>query len=223
MNDSTNVKEIIRLSYDLDKPSITLESNWWLLGGIVLLIVLYFIFKRQLRRRVENIFTSETSFEIKTGLITFNKKIKRNYQNLHIANRIYIELVTRKAAIPIDKDKDVLIEIYTSWYTLFKIIREEIKNLPGEFLINNDSSKALIDLTIEILNKGLRPHLTQFQAEFKKWYDHEVKQDTGNKLSPQEIQKKYPKFKELTDSMLDVNATLKQYSDQLKKFIDNKK
>ena len=221
MKDSTSTHEIIRLSYDVQKPSITFESNWWFLGGIVLVIVLYLIYKKAIRSRIANLVTSETSFEINTGLITFNKKIQRNYQNLYIANRIYIELITRKAAIPIDKEKDVLIEIYASWYALFKIIREEIKSLPGEILINNDKSNMLIDLTIDVLNKGLRPHLTEYQAEFIKWYEHAVKVDNENK-SPREIQKKYPKFDELTKSMLEVNATLKQYCEQLKKIIDNK-
>ena len=165
---------------------------------------------------------TESSFEINTGLIKFNQKIRRNYQNLYIANRIYIELITRKAAIPIDKEKDVIVEIYSSWYSLFKIIREEIKNLPGEYLINNENSKTLIDLTIEILNNGLRPHLTQYQAEFKKWYDHEINEALNNKKSPQKIQKDYEKYSTLIDSMLEVNMTLKQYSDQLKNFIDNK-
>lgn len=221
MKDSTSIHEIIRLSFDSSKPSVSIESNWFLLGILVLLIVLYYIFRRKLKRKIEDLITTETGFEINTGLIKFNEKIKRNYQNLYIANRIYIELVTRKAALPIDKEKDVLVEIYTSWYALFKIIREEIKNLPGEFLIHNESSKKLIDLTIEILNKGLRPHLTEYQAEFNKWYDHTVKEEaTGNRKSPQEIQKLYPKYVALTDSMLEVNKTLKQYSDQLKKFID---
>lgn len=223
MKDTTSIHEIIRLSYDSSKPSVSLETNWWLLGIVIILITVYIIFRKKLRRKIEDITTSETSFEINTGLVKFNQKIKRNYQNLHIANRIYIELVTRKAALPIDKDRDVLIEIYTSWYTLFKIIRDEIKSLPGEFLVNNVSSKVLIELTIEILNKGLRPHLTEYQAEFKKWYEHESKDPSSNRKSPQEIQKSYPKFDPLTQSMLEVNKTLQQYSEQLKKFIDNKK
>ena len=218
MTDTTSIHEIIRLSYDCSKPSLSIESNWLLLGIVFTVGLLYFIFRRKLKRVIEDFITSETSFEINTGLVKFNQKIKRNYENL------YIELVTRKAAIPIDKEKDVLIEIYSSWYTLFKIIREEIKNLPGEFLIHNESSKKLIDLTIEILNNGLRPHLTEYQAEFKKWYDHEIEEETkGNRKSPQEIQKLYPKYTVLTDSMLEVNKTLKQYSEQLKNFIDNKK
>ena len=58
-------------------------------------------------------------------------KVKRNTENLFIANRIYLELVTRKAALPFDEDNDVIVEVYDSWYTLFSTIREEIKNVPG--------------------------------------------------------------------------------------------
>jgi N6-adenosine-specific RNA methylase IME4 len=88
------------------------------------------IYQKKIKSKLQNIFVQETSFEINTGLFKYNQKIKRSYQNLYVAHRIYIELVTRKAAIPIDVDKDVLVEVYNSWYSMFKTIREEIKNLP---------------------------------------------------------------------------------------------
>ena len=172
--------------------------------------------------QIQNIFVQETTFEINTGLFKYNQKIKRSYQNLYVAHRIYIELVTRKAAIPIDVEKDVLVEVYNSWYSMFKTIREEIKNLPGDYLVDNESTKKLIDLTIEILNDGLRAHLTTYQAEFRKWYDKELKKEIDSDVSPQDIQKRYSKFKELTDSMIEVNKTLEAYCDQLKKLIDDK-
>jgi len=105
---------------------------------------------------------------------------------------------------------------------MFKTIREEIKNLPGDYLVDNESTKKLVDLTIEILNDGLRAHLTTYQAEFRKWYDKELKKEIDSDISPQEIQKRYSKFKELTASMIEVNKTLEAYCDQLKKLIDDK-
>ncbi|MCL4815019.1 MAG: hypothetical protein KJZ56_00145 [Flavobacteriales bacterium] len=218
MNDST--KTIINTSIDYTKPALIIETNWYFIAAIILIAVLYHFFRKKIKSKVEDLFTDETSIEIDTGLLKYNQKIKRNYQNLYIANRIYIELITRKAALPIDENKDVIKEVYDSWYILFKTIREEIKNLPGEILVDNHNTKKLIDLTVQILNEGLRPHLTEYQAEFRKWYDHELKKDTDNKRSPQQIQKDFPKHDQLIKSMLDVNETLRAYSEQLKKFVN---
>ena len=220
MNDSTAV--IIKTIFDYKKPALIIETDWYFLAGIVCLIVLYIIYQKKIKAKHQNIFVQETSFEINTGLFKYNQKIKRSYQNLYVAHRIYIELVTRKAAIPIDVDKDVLVEVYNSWYSMFKTIREEIKNLPGDYLVDNESTKKLVDLTIEILNDGLRAHLTTYQAEFRKWYDKELKKEIDSDVSPQEIQKRYSKFKVLTESMIEVNKTLEAYCDQLKKLIDDK-
>jgi len=220
MNDSTAV--IIKTVFDYKKPALIIETDWYFVIGIVCLIVLYIIYQKKIKSKLQNIFVQETSFEINTGLFKYNQKIKRSYQNLYVAHRIYIELITRKAAIPIDVDKDVLVEVYNSWYSMFKTIREEIKNLPGDYLVDNESTKKLVDLTIEILNDGLRAHLTTYQAEFRKWYDKELKKEIDSDVSPQEIQKRYSKFKELTDSMIEVNKTLEAYCDQLKKLIDDK-
>lgn len=219
MNDSTAV--ILKTVFDYKKPAFIIETDWYFVAGLICLIVLYFIYRRKIKSKLQNLFVQETSFEINTGLFKYNQKIKRSFQNLYIAHRIYIELVTRKAAIPVDIDKDVIAEVYNSWYVMFKTIREEIKNLPGDYLVNNDSTKKLVDLTIAILNDGLRAHLTTYQAEFRKWYDKELKKEIDSDLSPQEIQKRYSKFKELTDSMIEVNKTLEAYCDQLKNFIDN--
>jgi hypothetical protein len=220
MNDSTAV--IIKTVFDYKKPALIIETDWYFVIGIICLILLYVIYQKKIKTKLQNIFVQETSFEINTGLFKYNQKIKRSYQNLYVAHRIYIELVTRKAAIPIDVEKDVLVEVYYSWYAMFKTIREEIKNLPGDYLVDNESTKKLIDLTIEILNDGLRAHLTTYQAEFRKWYDKELKKEIDSDVSPQEIQKRYSKFKELTDSMIEVNRTLEAYCNQLKKLIDDK-
>jgi len=220
MNDSTAV--ILKTEFDYTKPALIIETDWYFVAGIICLIVLYIIYRKKIKSKIQNLFVQETSFEINTGLFKYNQKIKRSYQNLYVAHRIYIELVTRKAAIPIDVDKDVLVEVYNSWYSMFKTIREEIKNLPGDYLVDNESTKKLVDLTIEILNDGLRAHLTTYQAEFRKWYDKELKKEIDSDVSPQEIQKRYSKFKELTESMIEVNKTLEAYCDQLKKLIDDK-
>ncbi len=52
-------------------------------------------------------------------------EIERNSLNLEVAHTIYIELITRKAALPYDEEHDIIVEIYDSWCQLFKTTREK--------------------------------------------------------------------------------------------------
>lgn len=192
---------------------------WLIIFMVLLIALLLFIYGNKVFLILINRFPNESKITVKTGLVDFDFPIKRSYENIHIANRIYIELVTRKAALPIHEEDDVIEEIYDSWYNLFQIIREEIKEIPGENIAANSSARELIQLTLEILNKGLRPHLTKYQADFRRWYDVELKKDENKNISPQEIQKKYRDFEKLVGSMKEVNRTLIIFSKQLSQFI----
>lgn len=217
MTDSTMIK-IIELSVNYRKPGLTFETNWWSLVILFALIVLiYFIRKRIVSSNYKLI---EMDVEI-SGNPKASFKVKRDDSNIYIANRIYIELITRKAAIPLDEDNDVLIEIYDSWHKLFGIIRDEVKNVPGHFLRKNNTSVALIGLTTKILNEGLRPHLTEYQSKFRKWYVEEITLDSSKGLTPQQIQKKFQEYDLLVASMKQVNSILINYSNELRKLIDS--
>ena len=187
--DTTKTYEIIRFAFNSSKPSLTFETDWYFVLFILLLLIVYLLFKNKSKTWWH---IHEMEVEI-SGSPKAKFKVKRNSENLFVANRIYIELTTRKAAIPIDEENDVIEEIYNSWYNLFQIIRDEIKTLPGEYLKDHDPTNALIGLTTKILNEGLRPHLTLYQARFRKWYEIEKVKPENENLSPQEIQKKYSK------------------------------
>jgi len=116
----------------------------------------------------------------------------------------------------------VIAEVYDSWYALFKITRDELKLLSGNMLINNETSDQLIILLTDILNKGLRPHLTKYQAKFRRWYDDELNNEMNKGKSPQEIQQNFIAYNELIASMKEVNGILMDYSEQLKKIIKGK-
>ena len=212
--DSTIV--ILNAAYSKLHPAITFQINWVILLVFLALIIVLYLSRKYLKRKVSNLFADEISFEINLGFIKIDQKVKRDFQNLYIANRIYIELVTRKAALEIDPEFDVIKEVYDSWYKMFDIIRSEIKNIPGEYLVNN-SAKELINLTIQILNEGMRPHLTTYQAKFRSWYELKLKEQEGD--APQKIQKGYPDYDELIESMLGVNQLLIIFSNKLENFI----
>jgi hypothetical protein len=138
-------------------------------------------------------------------------KIKPNYQDMQIAYKLWVELSTRKIGLEIDLENDVIKEIYNSWYEFFKLTRELIKDIPVSKIRKDESTKELVRIAIEVLNEGLRPHLTKWQARFRKWYNTEIEREENKNLSPQEIQKKYPEYENLTKEMIEVNHKLIEY------------
>ena len=214
MNTNSSIIEVIRISIDSSKPALAFESNWYLIVGVLLLFLISFFVWRKYLSQKFNIY--DLGVEISGSPKAFFK-VQRNDDNLFIANRIYIELTTRKAAIPIDEENDVIEEVYNSWYLLFGIIRDEIKTVPGRYLRSHDPTIALIGLTTKILNEVLRPHLTEHQAKFRRWYEQE--KENNEKISPQELQRRYPEYDNLIESMKQVNKTLIQYSNELNKLI----
>ena len=81
MNDSTAV--IIKTVFDYKKPALIIETDRYFVAGIICLIILYIIYQKKIKSKLQNIFVQETSFEINTGLFKYNQKIKRSYQNLY--------------------------------------------------------------------------------------------------------------------------------------------
>lgn len=199
--------ELINLKFD-DNCNLVLSIHWiiYLFLSIILLIWIYHIFK--------NRFLFHKNIEIESAEIGIQGqkiKIKPNYTNIDIAYKIWVELNTRKIGLPIDFENDVIVEIYKSWYEFFGITRELIKGLPATKIRGDKSTKELIELSTKILNEGLRPHLTTWQAKFHKWYDYEILKDENSQLTPQEIQQKYNSYIHLKTDMETINSNLINY------------
>jgi hypothetical protein len=217
-----NELNIIDFKFNLDHWTFSLVVNLWLLLlGIGLYILTRYIvshFKKSGNVHQEIV---PIKLKYKMGGSEIEYLINRNFQNIEIAHRIYIELITRKAAIPIDHN-DVIVEVYNSWYTLFQTTREELKKLSGEMLLDNQVSKDLIKLLSDILNIGLRPHLTEHHARFRKWYNNAINFEENKNKTPQEIQAEYPDYTNLFESMKLVNQLLMEYSKKLEEIINGK-
>lgn len=144
-------------------------------------------------------------------------KIKPNNETIHIAYQAWTELITREVALPFEEDHDVIVEVYNSWYAVFGILRELAKSIPAHKLRYDENTKKLVNAMITVLNEGLRPHLTRWQARFRRWYEQEKELDENKKLAPQDIQKKYPEYQTLIKDLKIVNSDMIKYADWLKK------
>lgn len=71
------------------------------------------------------------------------------------------------------------------------ITRELLLELPPhEF----EREEGVAQLLLRVVNGGLRPHLTQWQAEYQSWWAEAVKTDGNRGKAPQEIQRQYPRY-----------------------------
>jgi len=214
---------IFRLYFDLNELSLNVKLNSLGMLLIILIVILFLLVLMKLKNKRATLNTDiiPVKLKYKVGGVEVEYQIVRSFQNVEIAHKIYIELITRKAAIEIEENKDVIIEIYDSWYSLFKTTRNELKSIKGKLLLEDETSKEIVRLLTDILNDGLRPHLTEYQAKFRKWYSEALK--NGDTRSPQDIQKDFDDYQALMSSIKIVNKLLIQYANNLKLIINGKK
>ncbi|MET0063689.1 MAG: hypothetical protein ABW176_15485 [Candidatus Thiodiazotropha endolucinida] len=184
--------------------SIDIGGILWILiligiGGLLLIRAL-FLWRNQ---------TLEID-EAEFGIGNQKIRLKPNSTDSQIAYQIWVELSTRKIGIPIELEKDVIVEVYDSWYQFFKVTRELLKGIPVSKIWRKET-RSIIKLSINVLNYGVRPHLTMWQAKFRRWYEKEIDDQSKLDLTPQEIQKEYPEYKGLVEDLIRVNKKLINY------------
>lgn len=187
-------------------------SIWIIIMFIVILLIIIYRFYKSTKN------FKPVKIKLKIGAIGDVEFIP-NDEDIQIAHQIWTQLITRKAAIKIEPEKDIIIEVYDSWYALFTTTRELISSIPIKYL-HEESTKTLISIATDSLNDGLRPHLTTWQAKYRNWYkNNELKLKDK---SPQELQQEFPEYQILIDDIIKVNNNLIDYANQLKKIIDVK-
>lgn len=183
-----------------------------LLGLLLAALFVWLILRWWFQQRLSD-------FEIDSATLGFGDQklsLKPNQTDRQIAYAIWVELSTRKIGLPLDMENDVITEVYDSWHTYFGVTRELIKSIPAS-KVRADSTSKIIDLSIEVLNEGLRPHLTKWQARFRHWYEHELK--TRTVIDPQDLQKQFPAYAELENDLVAVNQKLIVYRAMMKDLV----
>jgi hypothetical protein len=156
--------------------------------------------------------------EAEIGVGAGKVKLRPNHTDRQVAYAIWVELSTRKIGLPIDLEHDVIAEVYDSWHQFFTVTRELIKSIPVT-RVTDPSTRRIIQLSIEVLNEGLRPHLTRWQARFRRWYEHQLGHADSLLKEPQELQSRFPRYSELSTELLDVNQRLIAYRAAMRKIV----
>ena len=200
-----------------DDFSISMEICLLVWAPILLILFLVCCIKSSGWLKVKQMEVDEAEIGIGNQKI----KLKPNVTDSQIAFKIWVELSTRKIGMPVELDKDVIIEIYNSWYQFFGITRELIKDIPVRKLMRKET-EAVVKLSIDVLNNGVRPHLTEWQAKFRRWYAQEMDSEGNKDKTPQEIQRDYPRYDQLAEDLKDVNRRLIEYRKAMRKlaFLD---
>ncbi len=129
-----------------------------------------------------------------------------------LAWKLYVQLKTRKAALPFDETSDVIVDVYDSLFELFKITRDLLIEIPIHEAVKR---RGVADLMLRVLNDGLRPHLTKWQASFRRWWDKVASGSENANKTPQEIQKGYPRYADLVNELKAMNVELGRYAEDL--------
>ena len=211
--------ELWLLKWDSLNWVFSLDASAWVVGalGFAMLALLVWRFLGG-SWSLRNMEIDQADFGFGDQKITF----KPNMTDRQVAYAIWVELSTRKIGLKIDFENDVISEIYDSWYGFFTVTRDLVKGVPVQ-KVRKDSTQKIIKLSIEVLNEGLRPHLTRWQARFRHWYERELKRyDEGQGpeiLDPQAIQQKFPQYENLIEDMKRVNAVLINYRRQMHRLV----
>ena len=154
------------------------------------------------------------------GLGSQRIRLRPNDTDREIAYKVWVELSTRKIGLPIELTDDVIVEIYNSWYNFFSVTRELIKSVPISKVRRKDTQQ-IIDLSIEVLNSGIRPHLTKWQAKFRRWYENALDDAANRASTPQAIQRKFPDYASLSEDLMRVNQQLMRYRDKMYELVSS--
>lgn len=134
-------------------------------------------------------------------------KLELDKAHRYAAWQLYVELVTRVAIQDLHPQYGLMREIMNSLYSFFEITRKILKDCGPEIV---DGPHSLGPVAIEILNKGLRPFLTEWHTRLKVY---EETRPSG--MSQYEHERSWEYYKEMREALKQTQDGLRKYADVL--------
>lgn len=187
----------------------------WLLVAVVVGVAVWWFLPWIRRRWLKG-------FRTKSVKLTYKGvewEICPDMETRRIAHQAWVEIKSRKVGLPFAEGLDVIIEVYSSWYQLFGVLRDLAKSIPADRLQDCEDTRNLVALLMNALNEGLRPHLTRWQAKFCRWYEMELANDACKGIAPQDIQRRYPEYGDLVADLRKVNEEFVRFADSLDRVV----
>lgn len=136
--------------------------------------------------------------------------------DIEVAWNIYCELQTRVGIIDFNEEEDIISICFESWYSLFKVVREQLKELKVPIKKSKSTeSKNLDQILLSLLNDHMRPFLRKWHYNFKSYW--EKKYESGK--NPIEVQKSFPNYSDLINDIHIMEKKLKEILNALEKIV----
>jgi hypothetical protein len=180
-----------------------LSAKFWIGAGVsVVLLSAVFMVKRRNLRAIS------VSLPFNLGKIDY----ELSSMDRVLAWKMYVQLMTRKAALLFDEENDVIVDVYASLYDIFPIARELLAAMP---LSEIERSQGVSDLIVRVLNDAIRPHVTKWQGRYRSWWEIQIADKSRKGVDPQVLQRGYPQYEELVADLRRTNTELAKLADQL--------
>ena len=129
-----------------------------------------------------------------------------------LAWKMYVQLKTRKAALPFDEEHDVIADVFESLHDVFPVTRDLLSEVNPH---HGEAQRSVADFVLRVLNDGIRPYLTRWHATYRMWWDAAVAVSENKNKSAQETQRAFPQYAELTADLKKMNDELAKYAEEL--------
>jgi len=203
--------DLLRLR--IESGGVSVYLGLIVLGAVVVVACfLGFLWIRRMKRHTPKWDT--TAVTLKFGDLV-EVQIQPNHETVRIAFQAWVEIRTRKVGLPFDEEHDVIADVYESWYRLFGVLRDLTKSIPAHHVRECEDTCKLVSIMLRVLNEGLRPHLTRWQARFRPWYEAERKATGNERRPPQDIQRGFPQYAELVADLKQVNTQFLEFAASL--------
>lgn len=126
--------------------------------------------------------------------------------------RMFVQLKTRKAALPFDEEHDTIADVFDSLHEVFPLTREFLSEVNPH---QGDAQRSIADFVLRVLNDGIRPHLTRWHSTYGRWWEAAISATENKNRSLQEIQRAFPQYSELTTDLKKMNDELAKYAEDL--------
>ena len=94
-----------------------------------------------------------------------------------------------------------------------------VGTIPVGKIRKQKSTQQLLSISVNVLNKGLRPHLTMWQAKYRRWWQQALEDQEKREMTPQQVQRTYPQYGDLIADMKNVNRKLMAYGRALDRIV----
>lgn len=161
-------------------------------------------------------------FKIKFPLLfeaEYNLEVDKN--DIKVAWNVFCEMQTRVGIVSFKEEEDIIHICFESWYNLFKVVRNNLKdlNIPLKKGKTNETTKNLDEILFKLLNDHIRPFLRKWHYEYHSYWETNYTTDKN----PIEVQKKYPNYQELIKDIKLLEKKLKEILDALEIIVRWKK